>query len=87
MCMMFLPRSNHTGLTGDELHRTLLSLCNGPPATRILSKSPKGKEVGEGDVFTPALAYTSKMYRMKIPMILPKEINNEEVAKTHEEVG
>eukprot|EP01031_Cornospumella_fuschlensis_P025008 gene25008-30209_t len=78
--------STHTGLTGDELHRTLLSLCNGPPATRILSKHPKGKEVGEADVFVPALAYASKMYRVKIPMILPKEVNSEEVAKTHEEI-
>ncbi|RYY72773.1 hypothetical protein EON63_20435 [archaeon] len=27
------------------------------------------------------------MYRVKIPMIMPKESMNEEVAKTHEEVG
>ncbi|EED88081.1 cullin family-like protein [Thalassiosira pseudonana CCMP1335] len=52
----------------DELRRHLVSLCT--PKHRILKKGSKGKAIsGDDDTFTYNSDYTSKMTKVKVPMV------------------
>jgi hypothetical protein len=52
---------------------------------RVLQKEPKGKDVGDGDVFHLNKDFTHKLYRIRINTIQLKE-TVEENEKTHEAV-
>ena len=57
-----------TQIPEDELRRHLVSLCT--PKHRILRKGSKGKAIsGDDDTFTYNTDYTSKMTRVKVPMV------------------
>eukprot|EP00580_Thalassiosira_gravida_P017188 CAMPEP_0201657746 /NCGR_PEP_ID=MMETSP0494-20130426/875_1 /ASSEMBLY_ACC=CAM_ASM_000839 /TAXON_ID=420259 /ORGANISM="Thalassiosira gravida, Strain GMp14c1" /LENGTH=993 /DNA_ID=CAMNT_0048134639 /DNA_START=149 /DNA_END=3130 /DNA_ORIENTATION=- len=57
-----------THIPEDELRRHLVSLCT--PKHRILRKGSKGKGIsGDDDTFTYNADYTSKMTRVKVPMV------------------
>jgi cullin 3 len=57
-----------TQIPEDELRRHLVSLCT--PKHRILRKGSKGKGIsGDDDTFTYNADYTSKMTRVKVPMV------------------
>jgi cullin 3 len=57
-----------TQIPEDELRRHLVSLCT--PKHRILKKGSKGKGIsGDDDTFTYNADYTSKMTRVKVPMV------------------
>lgn len=66
-----------------ELRRTLQSLALGK--ARVLRKEPKGKEVGDADVFTWNKDFTDPLIRIKINTIQAKE-TKAEVDATHEAV-
>lgn len=55
----------------SELRRTLQSLACG--RARVLVKSPKGKEVEDGDTFTFNGEFKHKLFRIKINQIQMKE--------------
>lgn len=55
----------------SELRRTLQSLACGK--ARVLVKSPKGKEVEDGDTFTFNGEFKHKLFRIKINQIQMKE--------------
>lgn len=55
----------------SELRRTLQSLACGK--ARVLLKSPKGKEVEDGDTFTFNGEFKHKLFRIKINQIQMKE--------------
>lgn len=67
-----------------ELKRTLQSLACA--RYRVLTKSPKGKEVNETDTFTVNLNFSDPKYRIKINAIQLKE-TKEENKETHERVA
>jgi len=74
---------NLTSLEDKELVRTLQSLACGK--TRILTKSPKGKNVADTDTFTVNLDFTHNLYRIKVNTIQLKETVEEQI-KTHKQV-
>jgi len=61
-----------TAIPETELRRHLLSLCT--PKFRILTKLSKVKGITDDDSFTFNAAYTSKLRRVKIPLISSKEV-------------
>ncbi|KAF4123141.1 cullin 4, partial [Geosmithia morbida] len=76
--------SKSTGLRGGDLDRTLQSLACAK--VRVLSKYPKGREVGESDTFTFNRAFYEAKYRIKINQIQQKETREENKA-THERIA
>ena len=57
-----------TQIPEDELRRHLVSLCT--PKHRILRKGSKGKGIsGDDDTFSYNADYTSKMTRVKVPLV------------------
>lgn len=74
-----------TGIEDKELRRTLQSLACGKLDTRVLTKTPKGREVDDSDTFKVNMGFTNKLFRIKINTIQMRE-TTEEVARTHEEV-
>uniref|UniRef100_A0A8C6Y9G3 Cullin 4B n=1 Tax=Naja naja TaxID=35670 RepID=A0A8C6Y9G3_NAJNA len=60
-----------TGIEDGELRRTLQSLACGK--ARVLAKSPKGKDVEDGDKFTCNDDFRHKLFRIKINQIQMKE--------------
>ena len=68
----------------DELKRTLQSLACAK--YRVLTKTPKGKEVSNSDIFTVNLGFSNTKYRIKINQIQAKE-TVEENKETHERVA
>ncbi|KAL8938653.1 MAG: hypothetical protein Q9211_003104, partial [Gyalolechia sp. 1 TL-2023] len=70
-----------TGLDDVELKRTLQSLACAK--YRVLSKTPKGKEIGENDTFSINANFSDPKYRIKINQIQAKE-SKEENKETHE---
>uniref|UniRef100_A0A2K6E1T5 Cullin-4A n=1 Tax=Macaca nemestrina TaxID=9545 RepID=A0A2K6E1T5_MACNE len=60
-----------TGIEDSELRRTLQSLACGK--ARVLIKSPKGKEVEDGDKFIFNGEFKHKLFRIKINQIQMKE--------------
>ncbi|KAJ5098576.1 hypothetical protein N7532_005577 [Penicillium argentinense] len=73
-----------TGLSDPELQRTLQSLACAK--YRVLSKSPKGKDVNKTDTFSYNAEFTDVKMRIKINQIQLKE-TKEENKSTHERVA
>ncbi|KAK1637241.1 Cullin family protein [Colletotrichum phormii] len=73
-----------TNLQGEELNRTLQSLACG--LTRVLTKSPKGKDVNSTDTFTISKTFQHPRLRIKINQIQLKETKEENKA-THERIA
>jgi cullin 3 len=73
-----------TQLPDNDLGRSLQSLACGK--YRILTKSPKGREVGPNDKFSFNSAFTCPLAKIKIQTIVGKVENNEERAETQERV-
>ncbi|KAI4258555.1 MAG: hypothetical protein LQ352_001190 [Teloschistes flavicans] len=73
-----------SGLGDTELQRTLQSLACA--RYRILSKTPKGKDVHSTDTFSLNTAFADPKYRIKINQIQAKE-TKEENKETHERVA
>uniref|UniRef100_A0A5F9CPW9 Cullin 4A n=1 Tax=Oryctolagus cuniculus TaxID=9986 RepID=A0A5F9CPW9_RABIT len=69
-----------TGIEESELRRTLQSLACGN--ARVLLKSPKGKEVEDGDKFLFNADFKHKLFRIKINQIQMKETVEEQVSTT-----
>lgn len=69
-----------TGIADDELKRTLQSLACG--RARVLSKTPKGKEINETDNFTFNADFKHKLVRIKINQIQMKETVEENTSTT-----
>lgn len=59
-----------------ELSRHLLSLCT--PKFRVLCKSSKGKGISQDDCFTVNFSFTSKLRKVKIPLVSMKDVNKDE---------
>jgi len=60
-----------TMIPDAELRRHLISLCT--PKHRILRKASKGKAIDDNDSFTFNKDFTSKLKRVKIPLVSMKE--------------
>jgi cullin 3 len=60
-----------TQIQEAELRRHLLSLCT--PKHRILNKASKGKGITDDDTFSFNAEYTSKLRRVRVPLISSKE--------------
>ena len=73
-----------TKLPDVELKRTLQSLACA--RYRVLTKTPKGKDINETDKFAVNLAFTDSRTRIKINQIQLKE-TREENKQTHERVA
>ncbi|KAG8452124.1 hypothetical protein GDO86_004064 [Hymenochirus boettgeri] len=69
-----------TGIEDNELRRTLQSLACGK--ARVLNKSPKSKDVEDGDKFCFNGDFKHKLYRIKINQIQMKETVEEQVNTT-----
>ena len=66
---------DETNIPEDELRRHLVSLCT--PKHRILRKGSKGKGIsGDDDTFTYNADYTSKMTRVKVPMVSMRDASS-----------
>jgi len=72
-----------TGMDDGECRRALQSLACGK--TRVLTKTPKGREILDDDVFTVNGSFTEKLYRVKVNSIAMKE-TEKETAETNERV-
>ena len=72
-----------TGMDDGECRRALQSLACGK--TRVLTKTPKGREILDGDVFTVNGSFTEKLYRVKVNSIQMKE-TEKETDETNERV-
>ncbi|XP_023656318.1 cullin-4B isoform X1 [Paramormyrops kingsleyae] len=69
-----------TGIEDSELRRTLQSLACGK--ARVLSKTPKSKDVEDGDKFTCNDDFKHKLFRIKINQIQMKETVEEQASTT-----
>lgn len=58
-----------TGLTDSDMKRELLSMTI-PPKTRVLLKSPEGRNIGIDDVFTINENFTSNSTKLRIQTII-----------------
>ncbi|RZF38435.1 hypothetical protein LSTR_LSTR011925 [Laodelphax striatellus] len=67
-----------TNIEDSELRRTLQSLACGK--ARVLTKTPKGREVENGDKFSFNADFTNKLFRIKINQIQMKETTEEQKA-------
>ncbi|KAJ8736055.1 hypothetical protein PYW08_006711 [Mythimna loreyi] len=67
-----------TNIEEGELRRTLQSLACGK--ARVLSKSPRGREVDDADHFAFNADFTNKLFRIKINQIQMKETSEEQKA-------
>ncbi|KAI9716272.1 MAG: hypothetical protein M1812_005497 [Candelaria pacifica] len=72
------------GLSDGELKRTLQSLACAK--YRVLTKSPKGREVDDDDEFSVNMGFADPKYRIKINQVQLKE-TKEENKETHERVA
>lgn len=68
----------------EELKRTLQSLACAK--YRVLTKTPKGKDVNSTDTFAVNLNFTDPKYRIKINQVQLKETKAEN-KETHEQVA
>jgi len=75
---------DRTAIEDGELRRTLQSLACGQ--VRVLRKEPKGREVGDGDVFHFNADFKAPLIRIKINTIQLRE-TKAEVDATHERVA
>ena len=83
--MTLLNLTAATGLEKEELRRVLQSSTCGEIGTRVLTKTPKGKEVSDEDVFAFNSEFTSKLFRIRIKSFQVKE-TEAEIEVTNEEV-
>ena len=67
-----------TNIEDGELRRTMQSLACGK--ARVLLKSPKGKEVNDGDKFIVNKEFTHQLFHIKINQVQMKETNEEQKA-------
>ncbi|XP_024085072.1 cullin-4B isoform X2 [Cimex lectularius] len=67
-----------TSIEDGELRRTLQSLACGK--ARVLTKTPRGRDVENGDKFNFNADFTNKLFRIKINQIQMKETNEEQKA-------
>lgn len=68
-----------THIPDQELRRHLISLCT--PKNRILKKASKGRGItSDDDKFTFNKDYTSKLKRVRIPLVKEKSISNDGTA-------
>ncbi|KAK7603535.1 hypothetical protein V9T40_003534 [Parthenolecanium corni] len=67
-----------TSIEDGELRRTLQSLACGK--ARVLLKTPKGREVENGDLFAFNADFVNKLFRIKINQIQMKETMEEQKA-------
>ncbi|XP_030031725.1 cullin-4A isoform X2 [Manduca sexta] len=67
-----------TNIEEGELRRTLQSLACGK--ARVLSKTPRGREVDDNDHFAFNADFTNKLFRIKINQIQMKETSEEQKA-------
>ncbi|KAF6211064.1 hypothetical protein GE061_014177 [Apolygus lucorum] len=76
--MSFEDMKAATNIEDGELRRTLQSLACGK--ARVLSKTPRGRDVEDGDRFNFNTEFTNKLFRIKINQIQMKETNEEQKA-------
>ncbi|RVE67444.1 hypothetical protein OJAV_G00103300 [Oryzias javanicus] len=69
-----------TGIEDSELRRTLQSLACGK--ARVLTKTPKSKDVEDGDKFSCNNDFKHKLFRIKINQIQMKETVEEQASTT-----
>jgi len=69
-----------TGIESSELKRTLQSLACG--RARVITKTPKSKDINETDTFHFAKDFKHKLYKIKINQIQFKETQEENVSTT-----
>lgn len=69
-----------TGIEDKELRRTLQSLACGK--VRVLQKTPKGREVDDGDSFVFNDEFSAPLYRIKVNAIQMKETVEENTSTT-----
>ncbi|KAH8371223.1 hypothetical protein KR093_006682 [Drosophila rubida] len=67
-----------TSIEDGELRRTLQSLACG--RARVITKTPKGRDIEDGDQFDFHNEFTNKLFRIKINQIQMKETNEEQKA-------
>ncbi|KAH8336932.1 cullin-4A [Drosophila kikkawai] len=67
-----------TSIEDGELRRTLQSLACG--RARVITKTPKGRDIENGDQFDFNNEFTNKLFRIKINQIQMKETNEEQKA-------
>ncbi|KAI1743699.1 ubiquitin ligase subunit CulD [Xylaria scruposa] len=82
--MSYQQIAERSGLSGQDLDRTLQSLACGK--VRVLAKTPKGKDINPTDTFTVNKAFSDPKFRIKINQIQLKE-TKEENKETHERVA
>lgn len=82
--MSYQEISERSGLSGQDLDRTLQSLACGK--VRVITKSPKGKDVNPTDTFVVNKGFSDPKVRIKINQIQLKE-TKEENKETHERVA
>ncbi|KAI9150965.1 hypothetical protein H9P43_009580 [Blastocladiella emersonii ATCC 22665] len=85
----FKDLAERTGLDVAVLRHTLQGLACGK--LRLLKKSPppaKGGEVHDTDQFrvVEALPASLAKYRIRVPQLIPREVEDADTAKTHEQV-
>lgn len=73
-----------TNMSDADLTRSLQSLACGK--FRVLTKNPKGREVGPNDKFSFNSGFTCPLAKIKIQTVVGKVENNEERKETHERV-
>lgn len=66
-----------TGIEDGELRRTLQSLACG--RARVITKTPKGRDIENGDQFDFNNDFTNKLFRIKINQIQMKETVSKEL--------
>ncbi|KAI0448016.1 ubiquitin ligase subunit CulD [Xylaria telfairii] len=72
-----------SGLSGEDLDRTLQSLACGK--VRVVTKTPRGKDINPTDTFVVNKAFSDPKFRIKINQIQLKE-TKEENKETHERI-
>ena len=77
--------SERTGIEDGELRRVLQSLACGILSTRVLTKTPKSKDINDNDTFIVNNDFTNKMFRIKINSIQLRE-NKEDNEETYEQI-
>ncbi|KAI0866903.1 ubiquitin ligase subunit CulD [Xylaria cubensis] len=82
--MPYQQIAERSGLSGQDLDRTLQSLACGK--VRVLTKTPKGKDINPTDTFAVNKAFSDPKFRIKINQIQLKE-TKEENKETHERVA
>ncbi|KAF2970610.1 hypothetical protein GQX73_g2990 [Xylaria multiplex] len=82
--MSYQQIAERSGLSGQDLDRTLQSLACGK--IRVLTKTPKGKDVNPTDTFMVNKSFSDPKFRIKINQIQLKE-TKEENKETHERVA